>query len=213
MIISILKYSGFIALTALVVLLFTTTKNYYQLLLAVSLYIPFAYFALHLFPRRKVIEEYDSEIPDIASGEKTSTMLEPDHDKIDINDINKRAFLKLIGAAGLSYFIFSLIGRRSDMFIPGGSQKSDASEATTIGDTSGKKIDPAERQPMDGYRICEINDDVISFYGYTNKDGAWIIMREDTENNSFRYIRGEAGFRENWDRRESLVYDYYHNVF
>ncbi|MCS7092122.1 MAG: hypothetical protein NZM26_02115, partial [Patescibacteria group bacterium] len=82
-----------------------------------------------------------------------------------------------------------------------------------IGDTTGRTIDPAEKQPMDGFRISEIDDGTITYYGYTNKDGAWIIIREDTENNSFRYIKGDSNFKENWDKRAWLDYDYYYNVF
>lgn len=215
MIISLIKYSAFAFLSISVVALFVFTKNYYQLILASLLYIPTIYLGLKIFPRfNKEEKQQETENQTEYSNKKTSdeTILEPDYDKIEISDINKRAFLKLIGVAGISYFVFSILGQKSNLFSP--EIKKDSNQKNTlIEDTTGKTIDPAEKQPLDGFRINEIDDGVITYYGYTNKDGAWVIIKEDTENNSFRYIKGENDFSQNWNRRTSLNYDYYHNVF
>lgn len=127
-----------------------------------------------------------------------------------IADSDKRAFLKLIGFAGVSFFLYSIFSRRSGVPLLNGDA---GPKVTGPEDTAGKKIHPAETHPTDGYRIAEIDDDAISYYGFTNKDGGWIIMREDTDTTSFRYTKGDTGFPDSWSNRERLKYDYYYNVF
>ena len=118
---------------------------------------------------------------------------------MEVADIDKRAFLKLIGATGISFFLFSLLGRRV--------------EVPFFGRAVESGTNPVEGQPTDGYKISEIDDNTITYYGFTNKDGAWLIMREDTEASSFRYVKGDLEFSGNWSNRENLKYDYFHEVF
>lgn len=67
--------------------------------------------------------------------------------------------------------------------------------------------------PSEGYRISEIDEnDSVTYYGFTNKDGAWYIVKEDT-NGSFRYAKGEKEFANNWETRRDLKYDYFYNTF
>jgi len=127
-----------------------------------------------------------------------------------ISDIDKRAFLKIIGATGISFFLFSLLNRRTGTQFFGGSAGPGISLLT---DGSGKKIDPSERQPLDGYVISEIDEGFTAYYGFTNNYAAWYIMKEDPDAGSFRYIKGEADFSSNWVSRENLDYDYFHNIF
>jgi hypothetical protein len=114
----------------------------------------------------------------------------------------------MLGAAGISYFLFSIFSKRSGPLLFG-----KGSETSILKDGDGNKIDPAERQPTDGYRISEIDDNYTSYYGFTDKDGAWYIMKEDPDDGSFRYIKGKTSFDNNWASRENLNYDYFHNVF
>lgn len=196
-------YPSFLVVGFLVAMIFVTAQNYTQLGVAVALYMLLAYFALKIFPRKAW------KTPTIAIQSETKSARKAE--SVEITDIDKRAFLKLIGAAGISFFLFSLIGRRMPGFL-GGAQGV-GNGTTTIQDGDGKTISPAERQPTDGYKISEIDDDVITYYGFINKDGAWLIMKEDTDGSSFRYAKGDGGFPSNWTRRENLKYDYFYNVF
>ena len=128
----------------------------------------------------------------------------------NVADVNRRLFLKLIGGAGLSVFMMSIFTDRAhaaffgSMPVPG---------ALTIKDSTGAAIDPAEKQPTDGYEISEI-DDVASpaYYGFVHKTGAWYISREDA-NGSYRYAKGASDFPSAWTDRAILTYDYFDSVF
>lgn len=124
-------------------------------------------------------------------------------------DIDRRAFLKLIGTAGLSLFLFSMFTKRAEAAffgsVPGPG-------TVSLKDSTGTKIDPAEKHPTDGYRLTELEDGVTYTYaGYLNKTGGWFILRDDGA--SYRYAKGSSGFTTNWTNRASLTYDYYDNVF
>ena len=130
--------------------------------------------------------------------------------KVDISDIDKRAFLKLVGATGLSFFLYSIFNR--GVRVPSFGDSSELG-TTSLVDVAGNKIDPPEKHPTDGYTISEIDDDTIAFYGFTNKTSAWYIMRKDSDVGSIRYTKGDGGFGNSWINRKQLKYDYYNNVF
>jgi hypothetical protein len=199
----IVTYSTFLISSLLVILILATARSYEQLLIAVLSYIPIAIISLILFlikPSKKTHTFQQVEGQPVQSSEED----------VEIADVDKRAFLKMIGLAGASFFLFSFLQKKSGLSVFGNQQ---GPTTTSVEDASGKKIDPAERQPTDGFKICEIDDDVITYYGFTNKDGAWLIMREDTDTNSFRYAKGDTDFSTNWSKHTNLSYDYYHNVF
>ncbi len=204
-----ITYSSIVAASLLVSLVFVTSKTYTQLGVAVLLYPTLVYFAIKVFPRK--IWKTPVITVQIPSVQKVETeAAKPAGEHVNVSDIDKRAFLKLIGAAGISFFLFSLFGKRAEGPFFG---KLAGSETTALKDIAGNKIDPAERQPLDGYQISEIDDNMIAYYGFTNKNGAWLIMREETDATSFRYTKGDSEFPGNWNNREKLSYDYYHNVF
>ena len=124
-------------------------------------------------------------------------------------DIDKRAFIKLIGSAGLSVFILSLFTQKAQAAffgsVPGPG-------TVALKDSSGNQIDPAEKQPTDGYKISQLDDSTPAYYGFTNKDGAWFIMKEDSSGN-YRYAKGSSSFSTNWTGRALLSYDYFENIF
>lgn len=202
-----ITYTGFIVSALLIVFLFISAKTYAQLAIAVILYPLLAYFALKVIPRR------NGKAPVIAieMPAKPARSYEPRAQAaVEVTDIDKRTFLKLIGAAGLSFFVFSLLGRRVGDLLFG------AQEATTssILPNKGTALTSQTTSPTEGYKISEIDDgNIISYYGFVNHEGAWFIMREDTEANSFRYARGRTDFRDNWADRENLRYDYYDSLF
>jgi hypothetical protein len=131
-------------------------------------------------------------------------------DRTDVADVNRRLFLKLIGGASVSAFMMSIFTDKThaaffgSMPVPG---------AMSVKNSAGELIDPAEKQPTDGYEIAEIDDtDTPAYYGFIHKTGAWYISREDA-NGSYRYTKGMTDFPTNWTDRTTLTYDYFDNVF
>lgn len=202
----ILTSCSFVIASLIEIMVFITATTYTQLAVAILLYPLLLYFIFKALPKKT--RRYTSKKPvtaiqqPVKSAEKENV--------VGITDINKRAFLKLIGGVGLSLFLFSIFNKRAEgLFfksLPG-------SGGVSLEDIAGNKINPAQSHPMDGYRISDIDNNVITYYGFTNKDGAWFIMREDTDIGSFRYARGESNLTGNWTNRENLKYDYFSNIF
>lgn len=207
-----ITYITFIFAAMLVSILFVTSKSYTQLGLAILLYPAIAYLALKIFPR-KIEQSETLEIPEIKEIETTSTISSVDTRIIEkqngVTDTDKRAFLKLIGVAGVSMFVFSILSKRGQLPFFG---KAAETDSISLKDVEGKAINPSQSQPFDGYQISEMDDGLVSYYGFTNTNGAWYIMREDTEANTFRYVKGNAGFPSKWTGRENLKYDYFYNI-
>lgn len=198
-----LTYSSFIIAALVVVAAFVTATTYTQLAIAILLYPLLAYFAFKILPRKNwKAPEITIQLPEDTASPKT--------ENVDIRDIDKRAFLKMIGAAGISFFLYSIFIKRAGVPFFGSAQ---GPETVSLKDATDHKIDPAEKLPTDGYVISEIDDSIIAYYGFTSKDGAWFIIREDSDNGSFRYVRGDINFSSGWTNREHLKYDYYNNVF
>ncbi len=200
----------FIIATLVVFGMFISATTYVHLAVAVVTYPLLVYFAFVVFPRKNFSHTLPATTvtlqPPLAA-EKTESVKTKG---IGITDIDKRVFLKLIGAAGLSLFLFSIFNKKAEgLFF----KSLPASGLISLTDSAGHKIDPAQAQPTDGYRISEIDDNVITLYGFTNKDGAWFVMREDTETGSFRYTKGDSNFPNNWTNREKLKYDYFNSIF
>lgn len=128
--------------------------------------------------------------------------------QVEVADFDKRTFLKLIGTAGLSFFIFSILGRRVESLLFGSTLNTGISPVGTT--PYGQTAEAAAA--ADEYKISEIEDDVISYYGFVNDKGAWRIMRVDTETNSFRYAQGDRDFSRGWNNRKKLKYDYFHKL-
>jgi hypothetical protein len=197
-----LTITSLIVTSVYIVFLFVTATTYQQLGIAALSYPLLAYLCFKSFPKST-----KTSTPSIA---KSDVVVSTPPSDDDATDVDKRSFLKLIGAAGVSFFLFSLFKGQGSPVLFGGQQKAGAS---TLEDSQGQKIDPAERKPTDGYSISEIEDDMISYYGFTNKDGAWFIMRVDNETSSLRYLKGDTDFPSNWTKRKEFSYDYFHNVF
>lgn len=203
----------FIIATLVVFGMFISATTYFQLAVAVVVYPLLVYVAFVVFPRKNFSDAQAAtttfQYPKIAKKtESTKT------DSVGIADIDKRLFLKLIGATGISLFLFSLISRKTeDVFFRSAKSPATASGRLALEDLHGNKVNPAQSHPTDGYNITEIDDNFITFYGFTNKNSAWYVMREDPDTGSFRYSRGDSNFPDNWSNREKLKYDYYSNVF
>ncbi|MBI5044621.1 MAG: hypothetical protein HZC02_01735 [Candidatus Levybacteria bacterium] len=165
---------------------------------------------------KKIFDETEEtisvDIEPIGEGdENTEAEADSETDNI-LNrlDIDRRMFLKLIGSAGITVFLFSLFTKRAQgaFFgsVPGPG-------TVAIKDTTGAKIDPAIKQPTDGYTLAQLDDSSsTAYYGYLNKDSAWYILKEDSSGN-YRYVKGSSSFSTNWTNRASLTYDYFDAVF
>ncbi|MFC1600645.1 hypothetical protein ACFL25_01040, partial [Patescibacteria group bacterium] len=205
-----LIYLGFAIASIAISATFVTSQSYIQLGVAVVLYSLLVFTAYKLFLKKK--KKPAVAIVPQSSEQTQSTQEETVHiqKEVGITDTDKRDFLKMIGAAGISFFLFSIFNRRTgSMFF----QEPEKLGSTSLEDASGNKIDPAVCQPTDSYIISEIDESYVSFYGFINKEGGWYIMKEDPDVGSFRYTKGETDFTTNWAEREKLNYDYYHNIF
>jgi hypothetical protein len=130
--------------------------------------------------------------------------------EIQVADINRRLFLKLIGAAGLTTFLFALFTKSSHAAffgsVPGPG-------TVALKDTAGNKIDPAEKQPTDGYEISQVDDAGIpAYYGFLNVHGAWYIAKEGA-GGDYKYIRGPGNFDTSWGNRLILQYVPFNTAF
>ena len=202
MIKTILTYSSFAIACLLVVVIFLTAATFTQLGFAAVLFPILAVCAYQLFLRN------DRQ----CNPSKPKVVQKPPSDTAGISDINKRVFLKMLGGTGLFLFISAILSKKNNNLFSG-TTSSTASGVVLIKDPAGNPIVPAQSQITDGYQISEIDDNIIAFYGFTNKDGAWYIMRVDAENGSTRYSTGGSNFPSNWDNREKLKYDYFYNAF
>ncbi len=206
-----LTYSSFAVASFLVVGAFVTATTYLQLGIAILLYPLLAFFTYKLFMvKNDNLPAVSVQLPSFKPLKKTEVeTVKAKKGDVSVADIDKRVFLKLIGATGISFFLFSLFNRRTDAPFFG---KSAGPGISALTNNAGNKIDPAERYPTDGYIISEIDDYEDTHYGFINTYGAWYIMKEEADG-SFRYSRGDSDFPTNWDSRDNLAYDYYHRVF
>lgn len=209
---TLLTYSSFVIASLFVIVAFITSTTYTQLAVAILLYPLIAYFAFKIYSRKAWSHRSSQSAAVIQPIDLTETAIPTKKDNFSISDVDKRLFLKLIGGAGIFYFIYSIFSKKTEGLFSGIAPA--GSGLTALKDTAGNKINPAESQPLDGYKISEIlEDNVVSFYGFTNKDGAWFVMKVDTDTGSVRYSRGDVNFSSNWTSRRNLRYDYFSNVF
>jgi hypothetical protein len=192
-------YVILVVIGLLITIIFVTATTYTQLAIASLLYPPLAYFAFKYFPKKSGKRDSERLVVKIKSEDKVRK-------PVEIVDIDKRAFLKMIGAAGFSFFIFSLFTRRVEDLI---FNKNYGAGNNSIGNRDVSSVEPTE-----GFKVTEISTEENDYYyGFVNKEGNWYIMREDPAEGSFRYAKGDINFSSGWKKRESLKYDYFHNVF
>lgn len=204
---ALLNYFIFIIAFAVVVVAFTTSTTYTQLALATLFYVLLVFATYKLLPK-KIWRQSTKKIT-LAENE-TDHLERKGLAALGIADIDKRVFLTLIGSTGLFLFLFSLFNKKTESLL---FKNLPVFKSTASPDKNGDTVEPTQNQPLDGYRISEIEDNVVSFYGFVKKDDSWYIMRVDTNTGSFRYVRGESDFSKAWTNRKKLQYDYFNNVF
>ena len=210
-----LTYTSFASASILMILAFLTAKTYTQLGVAVIVYPLITYFAYKLFiDNGRRAPAIAIQLPSLKQTRRPEKIeveeAKAEREGVGIADIDKRAFLKIIGAAGISFFIFSLLGRRAETLL---FDRALDSGIGPLGGPAPSGTGSFAPSPMEGYKISEIDDNAITYYGFTNNGGGWLIMREDTEASSFRYAKGSSNFPMNWSNRANLDYDYFYNLF
>lgn len=199
----LLTYYSFIVVSVMVIAGFMSASSTPQFISAVLFYPMLIYFFSLVAPKKQkaVI------VPQISRVGEIKLKLE----KPKSYDANRRAFLKLIGTAGASLFLFSIFTKKTQAAffgsVPGPG-------TVAIKDSTGAQIDPAEKGPTDGYAISQLDaDDSPAYYGYVNKNGAWYIMKENTDG-SYVYVRGSTDFAGEWATRGARVdYDTFDEIF
>lgn len=204
-----LNYIFFGIACLVVIITFITATTFLQLAVASLLYPALIFFAYKVLPLRTgwpaIKKPAVHKEPRVIQQPKAE---QEKRQSVGIADIDKRAFLKLIGATGLSFFLISIFGRRFEAMLFG----QNIVQAPTGYQQPGKSSDAVASSPTEGYKISEIDNGVVGYYGFSNKDGGWLIMKEDTKSGSFRYAKGASNFAANWSNRENLKYDYFHNL-
>ncbi len=222
----ILIYYCFTITTLMTFIGFFSATSIPQLISA-SFFFPITvYFGISVFPKRKKALEIPAIILKPAAHKKiikasvttkpTEPIIlkqqdaeDPEAEPTKSFDIDRRAFIKLIGSAGLSVFVFSLFTKKAEAAffgsVPGPG-------TIALKDSTGALVDPAAKQPTDGYKISEVDDSTPAYYGFVDKTGAWFIMQEGGSG-AYRYIKGASSFSTNWTNRAGLTYQYFDQVF
>lgn len=210
---SLPNYFAFAVACLAVTIAFVTATTYIQLVIAITLYPLLIFFVFKAFPRQAKAQALRKPaISAIEPSAKPAEVIEKTKKGNEsVSDIDKRTFLKLIGATGISFFLISIFGRRAESLLFG--QNFTQTPIPTSNNLRNNQDSVAAVSPTEGYKISEIDDNIIGYYGFTNPTGEWFIMKEDPNTGSFRYTKGNSDFPGNWNKRENLKYDYFYNVF
>lgn len=215
----LLLYYNFIIVSLVVISGFFNAENFIDLLKAVPFLPLVVYFGIFIFPRRRkaIVLPKKKTAPKALAEKQPEKIEEKSPAPADEGEIlgkegvdsNRRMFLKLIGSAGASVFFFALFTKKAEAAFFGSAP---GPGTVAIKNIAGEKIDPAEKQPTDGYNIAKIDDSTATaYYGFVNKDGAWFIMKE--EDGSYLYAKGASDFSEYWEDRNLVEGGLYYGTF
>ena len=215
----LLIYYNFVVVSLMIVGGFLGTGSYAQLASAALFFPLAAYFLFLVLPNRSkaIIFPEPQEIKKTKKKKAKTEVLKAEKIEDDGSekkrlDVNRRAFVKLIGSAGVSLFLFSIFTKKAQgaFFgsVPGPG-------VVALKDTSGTQIDPAIKLPTDGYKISEIDDSSPSYYGFVDKDGDWFIMKESSTG-QYKYYKktgSDNDFTTDWPNRGGFTYLYFDSIF
>lgn len=207
----LLTYYSFIVVSLMVVSGFLGASSTPQLVSAILFYPMLIYFLSLVFPKKQKSLPPPEIVKQREIGKPVVEEARVRLEKPKSYDMNRRAFLKFIGTAGTSLFLFSIFTNKAKAAffgsVPGPG-------TVAIKDSTGVQIDPAEKGPTDGYAISQLDaDDTPSYYGYLNKNGAWYIMKENLDG-SYVYVRGSSNFAAEWLTRVARDdYDTFDEIF
>lgn len=144
---------------------------------------------------------------DYTSGE---TITVTTNDRFD-NDISIDTF----GVSGVMYELDITLSQRTK-FSGGTVGYKITSILHNIGDKPVTKDNPL---PVESrydlllrYALSGADDDKM-IYGYIDKDGGWYIQKYNSNDKTYKYIRGASGFSSNWNNRSNLTYSFFNEVF
>ena len=124
-------------------------------------------------------------------------------------DKSKRKFLKIAAGTSLATAVMFFLNKQKAGAAFFGSVPGPGTVA--IKDTSGNKVDIAQKQPLDGYNISDLDTaGATQYFGFVNKDGAWYILQVNSDN-SIRYAKGPSTY--SWSARASQSYGVFSDVF
>ncbi|MBU0572680.1 hypothetical protein KKH23_03740 [Patescibacteria group bacterium] len=215
----LLIYYNFIIVTLMIVAGFLGTGNYAQLASAVLFFPLAAYFLFLVLPNRNkaiIFPELrrigKTKDKKAETGILKAEKIEDDGPDKKRMDANRRAFVKLIGSAGVTLFLFSIFTKKAQgaFFgsVPGPG-------TVALKDTTDTQIDPAIKLPTDGYKISGIDDSSPAYYGFVDKDGDWFIMQE-TSAGQYKYYKktdDDNDFETDWLVRGGFTYRYFDAIF
>lgn len=191
----------------------------YPQLLSALLFFPLAFFfTLLILPKKRHAIDLPIAPAPTTKKSKDGKIAKAKVEKLSADDkklkkqgvdIDRRTFVKLIGSAGITVFLFAMFTKRAQGAFFGSNP---GPGIVALKDTSGTQIDPAQHHPTDGYRLAELDDSTPAFYGFTRSDALWFIIREGS-GGDFRYASGTTDFPTNWTGRAALSYAYYDSVF
>lgn len=146
-------------------------------------------------------------------------------EKLDVSDDDKdideskRNFLKLLAGTGVTSFLLYILNPKkiNAAFFGNGTG---GSGNIYLRDSGGNKIDPAVNSPTDGFGICDIATvDTNNYYGYTDKNGRWYILKENSSGSSYQYASRlnntsvTDGYATAWSGKSSLTYGNFNDAF
>ena len=71
----------------------------------------------------------------------------------------------------------------------------------------------ATSDPLAKYKFADLDDDASpNYYGATDSEGNWYILKEDTSAKTLRYATGDEDYATNWTGRVGLSYGYLFDV-
>lgn len=200
---TLFTYSSFALTFIVVVLSFITATNYAQLSVAIITYPLIVWLAHKAFYSHDMYA--NNALLGVHQGAAVISKM-----SFDITDRDKRAFLKLIGATSVSLLLYSILSKRPQFFLQKGTL---GSESPLLTDITGRKTPSQDPSPINEYKITELDDDVITYYGFLHQQGHWYIMKQDTIKGTFRYTRGNSDFSKYWANRTKLTYTYFDKIF
>jgi len=197
-----------------------TGKTPVQIALGIAITPLFFYFGFEL------IKKFEALTSKISRPKKKKppvnqiqTMVPQKVSSINISDNDRRQFLKMIGSTSLGIITLSLLNPKKAGATFFGSVPGPGTVA--IKDIDGNKIDPAAKQPTDGYKISKLDDtssDTYAYYGFVDQNGQWYIQRETISGattGDFLYTKGTSDFTTSWNLRDdiTMTYDLFDSVF
>ena len=124
-------------------------------------------------------------------------------------DKSKRKFLKIAAGTSLATAVMFFLNKQKAGAAFFGSVPGPGTVA--IKDTSGNKVDIAQKQPLDGDPLSDLDTaGATQYFGFVNKDGAWYILQVNSDN-SIRYAKGPSTY--SWSARASQSYGVFSDVF